>query len=79
MSGHKKDCKGQTPSEIKISKFKFPKNFAEVLQRGDYPLTSIYRGILWEPETPQSNLPSFLAAKRIVRSDRKERVEFYYE
>ena len=75
MNGHKRDGKGRTPSEIKISKLKFPKNFAEILQRGDYPLTSVYRGILWEPETPQSILPSFIAVKRIIRSDRKERVK----
>ena len=75
MNGHKRDGKRRTPSEIKISKLKFPKNFAEILQRGDYPLTSVYRGILWEPETPQSILPSFIAVKRIIRSDRKERVK----
>ena len=70
----KRDCNERTPSEIKSARKFENKNFENFSERSAqllrHPL-SIFKGLTWEPETPESTLPSYLAVKRSFKFDRK--------
>ena len=73
---NKKEYQGWTPSDlIKSSKSanQFFENFAESSKRGHSDIVPpIFRGYDWEPETPESTLPSYLAVRRREKFIRKE-------
>ena len=70
----KRDCSDRTPSEIKSASCFESKNFENFSERSTrflrHPL-GIFKGLTWEPETPESVLPSYLAVKRSFKFDRK--------
>ena len=68
----------RTPSEL-LKSSKAANKFFEKINFADFPKRSrlivdppIYRGYEWEPETPESVLPSYLAVKRPSTEDRKD-------
>ena len=73
---YKKGYIGWTPSDlIKAAKDSKVKNFSLFADKSERFLnhpSRIFRGLDWEPETPESILPSYLAVKRPKRLDRKE-------
>lgn len=70
----KRDCSDRAPSEIKSARNFESKNFEKFSERSAqllrHPL-GIFKGLTWEPETPESVLPSYLAVKRLFKFDRK--------
>ena len=71
-----KVCSDRTPSDLskalKRIELKNFETFAEKNQRFLQHPYRIFRGIDWEPETPESTLPSYIAVKRSIKFDRKE-------
>ena len=71
-----KVCPERTPSDLSKGferlEIKNFETFAEKNQRFLQHPSRIFRGIDWEPETPESGLPSYIAVKRLIKFDRKE-------
>ena len=73
---NKREYQGWTPSDlIRSSKSanRIFEKFAESSKRGHSDFVPpVFRGYDWEPETPESTLPSYLAVRRREKFIRKE-------